>query len=211
MVSKKIIKNADGMYPVEYTLLDDLPNEEYEKAFGDLLQNMAKATPDLNTRLADVLKYVKDIRNFYRDNKPINEVEKDICSDARLVQIAIERALPYLCGKGEINKALATAFDAGKLFERIYARGFENDVIHARRSKKGLNKGREKKAEKTTDRRKKITDAVKARLAANSRDSLTSARQYVADNSLAIIGKTISFDAAKRATATMKPRKKIKK
>ena len=69
----------------------------------------------------------------------------------------------------------------------------------------GLPKARAKKAQKDDNRRKEITDAVKVRMEANRKDSLHYARQYVATQ----LG--ISFDAVKRATAAMKPRKKMKK
>ena len=84
-------------------------------------------------------------------------------------------------------------------------------VFHSMDTKTGLSKGRETKAHKTTDRQKRITRAVKKRMADNCRDSLHSARQHVADNSLALLGETLSFDSVRRATAAMKGGKKKKK
>ena len=69
----------------------------------------------------------------------------------------------------------------------------------------GLSKARTTKGVKAMARKQTMIDAVKTRMAANPKESLHSARQYVATKH----AKT--FDAVRRATAAMKPRKKMKK
>ena len=114
------------------------------------------------------------------------------------------RDLRAALSASNIGQACLSAISLGNLQERVRCRAdkYEKKVIHSNKVQKGLGTARKKKASKTTDRRKDITDAVKARMAANKGDSLHSARQYVASQN------GISFDAVKRATAAMKPARK---
>lgn len=105
----------------------------------------------------------------------------------------------------DIDKAVYYAFVAGMAYQRMLLREAESLAIHAKKVQKGLGKGRAKKATNARGRRRTLQAAVQQRMDDHPRDSLTYARRHVA------VELGISFDSVKRATAGMKPRKKMKK
>jgi hypothetical protein len=201
MVNKKgyYIKNEDGIYPEIIVDHDELTEDERAERLRSF------ATPDFNTQLADILDYVKEIQKYYRTNKPVNHTEKEFLSNARHVESMITRELPGTLARGAINSALRIAFNIGRITEKIYVLPFEADVIHSRRSIRGLNKGRDEKKRQTNDRYADIRSKVQSALDANPKNTLNHARDLVAKEIL------VSFETVKRATAGMKPRNKIKK
>ena len=121
-----------------------------------------------------------------------------VVMDGKILDDDVQGAMAVCCFAVERLKAhvetLAMALGAAK--PRI-ARTVKADDT--------LPEARKKKAEYKATRDKPIMDAVKKRMDDNKGDSLHSARQHVADQ------QGISFDAVKRATVTLKPRKKMKK
>jgi hypothetical protein len=101
----------------------------------------------------------------------------------------------------DVKKIILTAISIGEEREILSTGPWEPLVSSGARSRDGLKKGREKKTQKLVKRRSKITQAVEKRLAENSKETLTSARNYVAGQ----LG--ISCDSVRRATRKLKPKK----
>lgn len=186
------IENIDGMFPIERIKPRDITPAEWQAAADraneqlDLIKTLAAIELDAKTRSRS-------------PNDTIRNYAEAVLAYIRAIRQFIETG-------GDVGTVLAHAISLGRLDERMgQIERFEPKVIHATKADKGLDTARKKKAGKTADRRKEITAEVKARMAANKKDSLHSARRHVADQ------RVISFDAVKDATANMKPRKKMKK
>jgi folylpolyglutamate synthase/dihydropteroate synthase len=202
MKTEKII-NAEGIYPTKIIDPGKATPEDWQRA------DNANSQMDLDRQLAEIerdalakqpyLRCQIELASNYLDDS--NDL---IRNDAGTV-IAGIRELRKLIEQGEIKRAAAVALMIGRLDERIHARQFEPDVAHSRRSKKALCKGRDEKKQQATNRYAEIRAKVQTVFDANLKNTLTYARQSVASQL------DISFDTVKRATAGMRPRKKIKK
>lgn len=191
---KRTVENADGIYPrTMIPLTDNMPSEDVAL----IIESFRPET--LDSRLSQIKDTIKPLIANLTDQYSTDRQEA-----ARELDMRIDRLLAILpdCDPRE---AARQGINIGVLAEKVHAMEFEPKVIHASRVQRGLGKGRDKKARATEERRKKIVAAVKARMDKNRKDSLTSAREYVA----AQLG--ISFYSVKRATGKMKPRKKTKK
>jgi len=184
------VENPDGIYKRIVIPWDDVTPEDCR---------------EYDARIAEMMDLEHELAAMGRDAElSLNHANEDIRKHAATVKAGVYE-IHRLLKLGEIKRAIAVALVVGRMHERMHVRPFEPMVVQANKSRKGLGKGRTRKAVKTAARQKAITAAVQARMDANRRESLYSARHYVATQ----LG--ISFDSVKRATTAIKPRNKMKK
>ena len=187
---KRTVENPDGIYPREVHTAE---NREDVEAICAMWQ---AATPSVAKIIDGMEKHARAVL----DSKPAAIMQADaICVITQC------KALRQSIADGSIEAVAHHGIALGQRCAELFARRHEPKVIQATRSRKGLGKGREKKAALVDASRRTIRAAVKARMKAHPKDSLTYARQVVADEM------DVAFNTVKTASAGLKmPRKKMK-
>ena len=187
---KRTVENPDGIYPRETHTA-----ETREDVVAIVAMFAAPSPP-----VADVIDGMEKHARAVLDSAPNATMKADA------VYVVIEcRALRQSIADGKIEATAYHGIGLGQRYAELLVRRHEPKVIQATRSRQGLGKGREKKAASVDAKRHAIRAAVKARMKSHPKDSLTYARQVVADE----MG--VAFNTVCTATAGMKrPAKKRK-
>lgn len=195
------IKNADGMFPREI-----VPWGEETDADREQWQKTVNIMCNLDARLAWMTRVIKPLLGELTPEEnlvdPASSDERQ--ATAREMHFKI-RDLRALIKSGDIDRAVLYGIDIGELGMRLDVLCHESKVVHATKAMRGLGAGREKKSLTTKNRHKEIATAVKSRMQAHPRDSLTYARGIVAEQ----LG--ISFNTVRAATTGMKKPSRKKK